>query len=184
MKLAAFLAALALVHGAFAEAVVKTTPRNPFWPIGYKGEATPISPEATGRTRAAPVPAVKPAPAPVVVKPKPVAVAAPVQQKPKVAPPPPPTKNVSDIADTDWMVARRLLKFSNPACFTDSAGVNHYSVNINGRIYADGDLVSVVHEGIRFIWRVVKPADSKSLKLTRVRAISEKEFKSRKEKRK
>ena len=41
---------------------------------------------------------------------------------------------------------------------------------INGKVYADGDLISITHDSRRFTWRVEGLSDKSKLKLVRIRA--------------
>lgn len=171
--LAVGAAGLAVTSSAAPQGV-----RNPFWPVGYQGETSPISAEI--RVKPKPKP---PAPPPKskVVEPekeltakaaaaeaakakaeaeaKAAAEAAAEAAKPKVIP-----------AEA-WIAARRTLKIGNPAVFRLAKGATRASININGHIYVDGDLISVNHEGRRFTWRIGGITDAVStLKLIRVKA--------------
>ena len=44
------------------------------------------------------------------------------------------------------------------------------SIVINGKVYADGDLVSFTHNSRRYTWRVEGLTDRNTLKLVRIRA--------------
>ena len=41
---------------------------------------------------------------------------------------------------------------------------------INGKVYADGDLISFTHDSRRYTWRIEGLSDKNRLKLVRVRA--------------
>lgn len=155
--LAVGVAGLAATSSAAPQGV-----RNPFWPVGYQGETSPISAEI--RVKPKPKPPAPP-PKPKVVEPekeltaKAAAEAAAEAAKPKVIP-----------AEA-WIAARRTLKIGNPAVFRLAKGATRASININGHIYVDGDLISVNHEGRRFTWRIGGITDAVStLKLIRVKA--------------
>jgi len=149
-----------------------TAVRNPFWPIDYAGVSTPISAEI----RAKPKP---PAPPAKVEKDVPVVsakVAAAEAAKKKAAAEAAEkaareaARRNRAITREDWLKARRAVKVSSPATFVAEDGTRRVTVNINGNIYADNDLMSVTHDGIRFTWRIQGLDGTDSIKLARVKA--------------
>lgn len=154
--------------------------RNPFWPDGYEGVREIISPEAHEQ----------PAPPPTDAEAERLKAEAERQAaeearkaaedalaKAKAVAPPPAPKAPPTSADDAWTKARKALRIGNPASVTDAAGRVRTSVNINGDIYVDGDLVSVTVEGICYTWRLRGVEGSKSIKLVRVRAVAESDLK-------
>lgn len=126
--------------------------RNPFWPVGFLGDREAI----------ADAPRVK------------VAVEAPAHEddtKTSVT-----AEAIAEAAqaaddaqatERRWIRARKSLRVGS-VLTTSGAGARQ-AVTINGGIYADGDLVSVNHDGYRFTWRVQGVTDNKTLRLVRVR---------------
>ncbi len=58
-----------------------------------------------------------------------------------------------EITSEDWKKARKALKIRNPAWF-QKEGATRVSLDINGKIYVDGDIVVAEHAGVRFAWRI------------------------------
>lgn len=124
--------------------------RNPFWPVGYHGSNEAIS-------DAPRVKAVVAAPAHEDDTRTSAAAAAAAARPTADAP----------SADRRWAKARKTLKVGG--VLRVSGADARQAVAINGKIYADGDLVSVNHDGCRFTWRVQGVTDNKTLRLVRVR---------------
>lgn len=122
--------------------------RNPFWPVGYHGSNEAIS--DAPRVRVA-------APAHEDDTRTSAAAAAAAAQSAADAP----------TDDRRWAKARKTLKIGG--VLRVSGADARQAVAINGKIYADGDLVSVNHDGCRFTWRVQGVTDNKTLRLVRVR---------------
>ena len=169
--------------------------RNPFWPIGYTGEWTRISAEVRPKPKPKP-----PAPKPKVETKKvendaqiaaqkaakEAAAAAAIAEKAakeaaakaKAAAEKAAAEKAAEeaarrreITAEDWRKAQRALKFGNPALFKAEDGTVRSSININGNIYVDGDLMSFTHDGIRFTWRIQGlDGKDKKLKLKRVQS--------------
>ena len=68
------------------------------------------------------------------------------------------------ITDDDWENVKKSLKFAGKIRQN-----GRLMVVINGKVYAEGDLVSVTHDETRFTWRVEGLNDAK-LRLVRIRA--------------
>ena len=139
-----------------ATALLATIPlRNPFWPVGYTGEREAIVDE----------PHVK--------------VAATTEETAEEDTKTSVTAEAIAAAEADaadngqgldrlWIKARKALKIGS----TLKAGGadSRQAVTINGKIYADGDLISFNHNGYRFTWRVRELTGNNTLKLLRVKA--------------
>ena len=128
--------------------------RNPFWPVGYIGEREAISDKPRIEIKATAETATEDDTKTSVTA---EAIAA-----------------ANEAADDRhytsklWIAARKELKIGGTMRTKDDHG-SHQSVTINGRIYADGDLISFNHEGRRFTWRVKNLTEGGTLKLVRVR---------------
>lgn len=170
--------------------------RNPFWPKGYAGEMTPISAdvrpkkpapkpkadakakpkadakadaaarEAAARKAAAKAAAEAREAAAKAAAAKEAAAKAAAERAAQEAE----AERKREISGEDWKNAMKSLKIGNPAVVTTQDGRTRSTVNINGNIYGDGDLMSVTHDGIRFTWRVKGLAGGEKLKLERLRA--------------
>lgn len=140
---------------ALALLLAATLPlRNPFWPVGYEGEREAISDEPRVQAKAPP--------------PEAPAVDADTQTSGKEA------ELAAACATEDdnytsrlWIAARKTLRIGGT--LTLEGDTKRQAVSINGRIYRDGDFVSVNHDTRRFTWRVKGLSDSGTLKLQRVR---------------
>ena len=129
--------------------------RNPFWPVGYTGEREPIVDD----------PRIK--------------VAVPSEETPDEDTKTSVTAKAIAAAEADaadngqgldrlWIKARKALRIGSTLKIGGADG--HQAVTINGKIYADGDLISFNHNGYRFTWRVRELTDNNTLKLLRVKA--------------
>jgi len=58
-----------------------------------------------------------------------------------------------EITPEDWKTARKALKIRNPAWF-QKEGATRVSLDINGKIYVDGDTVVSERDGVRYAWRI------------------------------
>ena len=58
-----------------------------------------------------------------------------------------------EITPEDWKTARKALKIRNPAWFQKD-GATRVSLDINGKIYVDGDIVVAERGGVRYAWRI------------------------------
>lgn len=127
--------------------------RNPFWPVGYTGEREAIVDEP--RVRVA-VPADEAADEDTKTSVTAEAIAAAEES------------DADQGLDRLWIKARKALKIGGTIKLGGDDG--RQSVMINGKIYADGDLLSFNHNGYRFTWRIKQLTDNKTLKLLRVKA--------------
>ncbi len=139
-----------------------TAVRNPFWPIDYEGKMEPITAEVVHHAEKPPE--------------NPEPGQAPVQTETKEEDTVPSVKDEKPAMETNqtddsriWAAARKELKISGSTAVTAANGTKRYSVVINGRIYGDGDLVSVNCENRRFTWRVKGLSGGSTVKLVRVR---------------
>ena len=144
------------MNALLATALLATIPlRNPFWPVGYTGEREPIVDEPRVKV-AAPAEETKEEDTKTSVTAEAIAAAE------------------ADAADNGqglerlWIKARKALKIGSTLTIGGERG--RQSVTINGKIYADGDLVSFNHNGYRFTWKVKQLTDNNTLKLLRVKA--------------
>ena len=67
-----------------------------------------------------------------------------------------------------WIQARKALKIGGTMRTKDKEG-SHQSVMINGKIYADGDLISMNLDGKRYTWKVKNLTEGGTLKLQRIK---------------
>ena len=159
--------------------------RNPFWPIGYEGMREVISPEVLKR----PKPAVSdPAklPPPVTAAEKASREAAKVaagkaakeaaekaakeKAEKEAAAREEAERRKREITSAHWTAARATLKFGGRVKLREDDAIQSTSVVINGKVYSDGDYISITHDSRRFTWRVEGLTDHGTLKLVRVRA--------------
>ncbi len=164
--------------------------RNPFWPIGYEGERETISPEVrkasasltnrvkTVSERAADAKAAaekaakeKAAAAAKAAAEKAAAEKAAAQKAAReAAARAEAERRKREITDKHWEAARAALKLGGRVKLREDDALQNTSVVINGKVYSDGDYVSITHDSRRFTWRVVGLTDRNTLKLVRVRA--------------
>lgn len=128
--------------------------RNPFWPEGYVGEREAIVEDPQVRIAA---PATPPDAKAATTN---AAAKANAEFKPV---------NMADGPGIDrlWTRARKTLRFGSTLRTDADAGRS--AVTVNGKVYADGDLISVNHNGYRFTWRLQMSAATNILKLLRVK---------------
>ena len=140
-----------------ATALLATIPlRNPFWPVGYTGEREPIVDEPRVKVAAAASEETAEEDTKTSVTAEAIAEAEAKEQK-----------NGQGL-DRLWIKARKQLKIGSTLKLGGDKG--RQAITINGKIYADGDLVSFNHNGYRFTWRVRELTDNNTLKLVRVKA--------------
>ena len=136
-------------------ALAATIPlRNPFWPVGHVGEREPITDKPKIEIKTTSETASEEDTKTSVTA---EAIAAANE-----------AADDQQYASRLWIAARKELKIGGTMRTKDDNG-SHQSVTINGRIYADGDLISFNHEGRRFTWRVKNLTEGGTLKLVRVR---------------
>ena len=163
--------------------------RNPFWPMGYEGVRETISPNVR------PKPKVDPAKEKVRAHPprhvisaterarldaekaaaeKAAKEAAEKAAKEKAereaAERAEAERKKREITGVHWDAARAALKFGGRVRLREDGASTNSSVIINGKVYADGDLLSITHDSRRFTWRIEGLSDKNKLKLVRLRA--------------
>ena len=179
------LLGIALCAGAAsvaADGVSTNGVRNPFWPIGYEGVRETISPNVRPKPKPAPAKAeVKaPPPRPVVSAAEKAAAekaakeaaekAAKEKAEKEAAARAEAERKKREITGAHWDAARAALKFGGRVKLREDDASENSSVVINGKVYADGDLLSITHDSRRFTWRVEGLSDKSKLKLVRIRA--------------
>jgi transcription elongation GreA/GreB family factor len=168
-----------------ADGVSTNGVRNPFWPMGYEGVRETISPNV----REKPKP-----PSPAKEQPPPALTAA--ERKKREAERAAAEKAAKEAAEkaaaekaakeaaeraeaerkkreitpAHWAAAKAALKFGGRVKLREDDARENSSVVINGKVYADGDLISITHDSRRFTWRVEGLSDKSKLKLVRIRA--------------
>lgn len=164
---------VAPVEKAPAESTQGIAVRNPFWPIGYEGKrevitaevrVVPQAPEEVRMSQTAET-AVEAAAA--------AAERAAAEQAAREAA----AKAAAEkaaleriITPQHWVEARRALRIAGRVKVKADDGTERSSIMINGRAYADGDLISFTHGRNRFTWRVANLTSGSSVRLDRVRA--------------
>ena len=179
------LLGIALCAGAAsvaADGVSTNGVRNPFWPIGYEGVRETISPNVRPKPKPAPAKAeVKaPPPRPVVSAAEKAAAekaakeaaekAAKEKAEKEAAARAEAERKKREITGAHWDAARAALKFGGRVKLREGDEHANSSVVINGKVYADGDLISITHDSRRFTWRVEGLSDKSKLRLVRIRA--------------
>lgn len=139
-----------------ATALLATIPlRNPFWPIGYTGEREPIVDEPRVKV-AAPTEEAAEEDTKTSVTAEAIAEAKAEEAE------------SGQGLDRLWIKARKALRIGSTLKL---GGDNtRQAITINGKIYADGDLVSFNHNGYRFTWKIKQLTNNNTLKLQRVKA--------------
>ena len=179
------LLGIALCAGAAsvaADGVSTNGVRNPFWPIGYEGVRETISPNVRPKPKPAPAKAeVKaPPPRPVVSAAEKAAAekaakeaaekAAKEKAEKEAAARAEAERKKREITGAHWDAARAALKFGGRVKLREGDEHANSSVVINGKVYADGDLISITHDSRRFTWRVEGLSDKSKPRLVRIRA--------------
>ena len=169
-----------------ADGVSTNGVRNPFWPMGYEGVRETISPNVRPKPKpdAAKAKTKTPPPLTVTERKKLEAEKAAAEKAAKEAAEKAAREKAAkeaaaraeaerkkrEITGAHWDAARAALKFGGRVkLHEDDAGENS-SVVINGKVYADGDLISITHDSRRFTWRVEGLSDKSKLRLVRIRA--------------
>ena len=163
--------------------------RNPFWPMGYEGVRETISPNARPKPKPAPAKekAKTPPPRPVISAAERARLAAEKAEREKAekeaaekaakekaekeaAERAEAERKKREITGTHWDAARKALKIGGRVKLREDDVRASSSVVIHGKVYADGDLISITHDSRRFTWRVEGLSDKNKLKLVRLRA--------------
>ena len=183
MRRLLFGIALCASTASFAADGVSTNGvRNPFWPIGYEGVRETISPNVRPKPKPSPVKAeVKtPPPRPAFsaaeraaaekAKKEAAEKAAKEKAEREAAARAEAERKKREITGAHWDAARAALKFGGRVKLREGDEHANSSVVINGKVYADGDLISITHDSRRFTWRVEGLSDKSKLRLVRIRA--------------
>lgn len=152
--------------------------RNPFWPIGYEGEREVISAEKRLRPKKKQKPA---APAGVQSGHQSAAAEKAAKEAAAKAAAEKAAKEAAERAEAErkkreitaehWKAARAALKIGGRMKMREGGKIQNTSIIINGKVYSDGDKVSIVHDSRRFTWQVGGLTDSNTLKLRVVGAM-------------
>ena len=179
------LLGIALCAGAAsvaADGVSTNGVRNPFWPIGYEGVRETISPNVRPKPKPAPAKAeVKaPPPRPVVSAAEKAAAEKAAKEAAEKAAKEKAEKEAAARAEAErkqrestgahWDAARAAVTLGGRVKLREGDEHANSSVVINGKVYADGDLISITHDSRRFTWRIEGLSDKNKLKLVRLRA--------------
>ena len=139
-----------------------TAVRNPFWPIGYEGtresitsevRVVPKKPEQIQKERESVSAKVRAAAAEAAAKAR-----AEAAEREKI------------VTEEQWTEAYKSLRIGGRVKAHADDGREASSIVVNGRVYGDGDLISVTHGKNRFTWRVGKLVDGRTVRLNRVAA--------------
>ena len=161
----------------------KKSVRNPFWPMGYEKVREKTPPHA----RQKPAPAGTPLPRPVIsaaekerlaaeraardkAEKEAAEKAAKEKAEKEAAERAEAERKKREITGSHWDAARAALKFGGRVRLREDGASTNSSVIINGKVYADGDLLSITHDSRRFTWRIEGLSDKNKLKLVRLRA--------------
>ena len=184
MRRLLFGIALCASTASFAADGVSTNGvRNPFWPMGYEGVRETISPNVRKKPKKA-EPKKAPPAMTVAERKKLEAEKAAAEKAAKEAAEKAAREKAEkeaaeraeaerkkrEITGAHWDAARAALKFGGRVKLREDDASENSSVVINGKVYADGDLISITHDSRRFTWRVEGLSDKSKLKLVRIRA--------------
>ena len=184
MRRLLFGIALCASTASFAADGVSTNGvRNPFWPMGYEGVRETISPNVRKKPKKA-EPKKAPPAMTVAERKKQEAEKAAAEKAAKEAAEKAAREKAEkeaaeraeaerkkrEITGAHWDAARAALKFAGRVKLREGDANENSSVVINGKVYADGDLISITHDSRRFTWRVEGLSDKSKLKLVRIRA--------------
>ena len=184
MRCLLFGIALCASTASFAADGVSTNGvRNPFWPMGYEGVRETISPNVRKKPKKA-EPKKAPPAMTVAERKKQEAEKAAAEKAAKEAAEKAAREKAEkeaaaraeaerkkrEITGAHWDAARAALKFGGRVKLREDDASENSSVVINGKVYADGDLLSITHDSRRFTWRVEGLSGKSKLKLVRIRA--------------
>ena len=184
MRRLLFGIALCASTASFAADGVSTNGvRNPFWPMGYEGVRETISPNVRQKPKKA-EPKKAPPALTAAERKKQEAEKAAAEKAAKEAAEKAAREKAEkeaaaraeaerkkrEITGPHWDAARAALKFAGRVKLREGDANENSSVVINGKVYADGDLISITHDSRRFTWRVEGLSGKSKLKLVRIRA--------------
>ena len=166
-----------------ADGVSTNGVRNPFWPMGYEGVRETISPAVREKPKKAEIKKM-PSAMTVAERKKQEAEKAAAEKAAKEAAEKAAREKAEkeaaeraeaerkkrEITGAHWNAARAALKFGGRVKLREDDARENSSVVINGKVYADGDLISITHDSRRFTWRVEGLSEKSKLKLVRLRA--------------
>ena len=160
--------------------------RNPFWPMGYEGVRETISPNVRPKPKPDAAKAKKKTPPPLTAAERKkfeaekaaaekaakeaAEKAAREKAEKEAAERAEAERKKREITGAHWDAARKALRFGGRVKLREDDVRASSSVVINGKVYADGDLISITHDSRRFTWRVEGLSDKNKLKLVRLRA--------------
>ena len=152
--------------------------RNPFWPMGYEGVRETISPNVRPKPKPDAAKAKKKTPPPLTAAERKkfeaekaaAEKAAREKAEKEAAARAEAERKKREITGAHWDAARKALRFGGRVKLREDDVRASSSVVINGKVYADGDLISITHDSRRFTWRVEGLSDKNKLKLVRLRA--------------
>ena len=185
MRRLLFGIALCASTASFAADGVSTNGvRNPFWPMGYEGVRETISPNVRKKPKKAEPKKKAPPTLTAAERKKQEAEKAAAEKAAKEAAEKAAREKAEkeaaaraeaerkkrEITGAHWDAARAALKFGGRVKLREDDASENSSVVINGKVYADGDLLSITHDSRRFTWRVEGLSGKSKLKLVRIRA--------------
>ena len=185
MRRLLFGIALCASTASFAADGVSTNGvRNPFWPMGYEGVRETISPNVRQKPKKAEPKKKAPPALTAAERKKQEAEKAAAEKAAKEAAEKAAREKAEkeaaaraeaerkkrEITGAHWDAARAALKFGGRVKLREDDASENSSVVINGKVYADGDLLSITHDSRRFTWRVEGLSGKSKLKLVRIRA--------------
>ena len=160
--------------------------RNPFWPMGYEGVRETISPNVRPKPKPDPAKAKGKTPPPITATElkkleaekaaaekaakEAAEKAAREKAEREAAARAEAERKKREITGAHWDAARAALKIGGRVRLREGDTHGNSSVVINGKVYADGDLLSITHDSRRFTWRVEGLSEKNKLKLVRLRA--------------
>ena len=166
-----------------ADGVSTNGVRNPFWPMGYEGVRETISPNVRQKPKKAEPKKAPPAltaaerkkqedekAAAEKAAKEAAEKAAREKAEKEAAARAEAERKKREITGAHWDAARAALKFGGRVKLREDDANESSSVVINGKVYADGDLLSITHDSRRFTWRVEGLSGKSKLKLVRIRA--------------
>ena len=178
------IALCAAVASFAADGVSTNGVRNPFWPMGYEGVRETISPNVRQKPKKAEPKKKAPPALTAAERKKQEAEKAAAEKAAKEAAEKAAREKAEkeaaaraeaerkkrEITGAHWDAARAALKFGGRVKLREDDASENSSVVINGKVDADGDLLSITHDSRRFTWRVEGLSGKSKLKLVRIRA--------------
>lgn len=143
---------------AVLAATIPTIPiRNPFWPVGFQGQRESITDQPRIEIRTSSEDEEK-RDLETSVNDETIAAAREAAAEEALQ---------GNFSERLWRAARDSLKFGGT--MKTGGAKPRQAITINGKIYSDGDYISVNHSGNRFTWRIKALTDGGTLKLQRIR---------------